>query len=218
MTSILENKAKERMALISEIRLKGISNQQILDALSKIPRELFLDKYFEEKAYNDVALPIGYNQTISQPYTVAFMTDLLDLSSGMRVLEIGTGSGYQAILFAMMGAQVYTIERIADLLNRAQKKFDVFNLVIHSKLGDGSLGWVENAPYDRIMITAGVPEFPYHLKNQLTENGILVCPVGNRESQKMYKSILRNGKFENDIKDNFKFVPLIGEYGWNEKV
>jgi len=206
------------MALISEIRLKGISNQQILDALSKIPRELFLDKYFEEKAYNDVALPIGYNQTISQPYTVAFMTDLLDLSSGMRVLEIGTGSGYQAILFAMMGAQVYTIERIADLLNRAQKKFDVFNLVIHSKLGDGSLGWVENAPYDRIMITAGVPEFPYHLKNQLTENGILVCPVGNRESQKMYKSILRNGKFENDIKDNFKFVPLIGEYGWNEKV
>jgi len=218
LTSILENKAKERMALISEIRLKGISNQQILDALSKIPRELFLDKYFEEKAYNDVALPIGYNQTISQPYTVAFMTDLLDLSSGMRVLEIGTGSGYQAILFAMMGAQVYTIERIADLLNRAQKKFDVFNLVIHSKLGDGSLGWVENAPYDRIMITAGVPEFPYHLKNQLTENGILVCPVGNRESQKMYKSILRNGKFENDIKDNFKFVPLIGEYGWNEKV
>jgi len=132
LTSILENKAKERMALISEIRLKGISNQQILDALSKIPRELFLDKYFEEKAYNDVALPIGYNQTISQPYTVAFMTDLLDLSSGMRVLEIGTGSGYQAILFAMMGAQVYTIERIADLLNRAQKKFDVFNLVIHS--------------------------------------------------------------------------------------
>jgi len=85
-------------------------------------------------------------------------------------------------------------------------------------LGDGSLGLVENAPYDRIMITAGVPEFPYHLKNQLTENGILVCPVGNRESQKMYKSILRNGKFENDIKDNFKFVPLIGEYGWNEKV
>lgn len=205
----------ERKELIEMLRSKGITDELVLTAMSKIERHLFVDKMHLNRAYEDSALPIGSQQTISQPYTVAFMTQALKLNKDMKVLEIGTGSGYQASVLAMMGCRVFTIERHLSLLNSARKMFESQNLMIASKGGDGTVGWSEHAPYDAIIVTAGAPHVPETLVNQLKDGGRLAIPVGDRESQELVIGTKINGKLETMIVEGFKFVPLIGKNGWN---
>ena len=205
----------ERKELIEKLRSKGITDELVLTAMSKIERHLFVDKMHLNRAYEDSALPIGSQQTISQPYTVAFMTQSLQLKKEMKVLEIGTGSGYQASVLAMMGCRVFTIERHLSLLNSARKIFEAQNLMIASKGGDGTVGWSEHAPYDAIIVTAGAPHVPETLVNQLKDGGRLAIPVGDRESQELVIGTKINGKLETMIVEGFKFVPLIGKNGWN---
>jgi protein-L-isoaspartate(D-aspartate) O-methyltransferase len=165
---------------------RGITDERVIAAMLKIPRHLFVDQTFVHEAYKDKALPIGYGQTISHPTTVAYMTQLLELTGSERVLEIGTGSGYQAAVLAAMGVKVYSIERIPELAQRARTIFDQIGYyTIGVKIGDGTLGWTAHAPYDRIIITAASPDIPETLLRQLAEQGRMVIPddyhTGNRE-------------------------------------
>ena len=205
----------ERKELIEVLRGKGITDEIVLEAMSKVERHLFVDPMYINRAYEDNALPIGSQQTISQPYTVAFMTQSLQLNKEMKVLEIGTGSGYQASVLAAIGCRVFTIERHLSLLNSARKIFDALNLRIASKGGDGTIGWTEHAPYDAIIVTAGAPKVPDALVNQLKEGGRLAIPVGDRESQELIVGTKIKGVLEKKVVDGFKFVPLIGKNGWN---
>jgi protein-L-isoaspartate(D-aspartate) O-methyltransferase len=169
-------------------------------------------------AYKDVALPIGYDQTISQPYTVAFMTQLLNIKKpGMKILEIGTGSGYQAAILVEMKADVYSIERNLDLHHRTTKLFDKLGIRVHAKYGDGTIGWKEFAPFDGIVVTAGSPTIPNNLKEQLAVGGRMVIPVGDRKSQKLYL-LTKNSDSDFDSEEipAFSFVPLIGREGWKK--
>ncbi len=204
-----------RFQLVDHLRQRGIRDERILSAMNKIPRELFVDPAFVSQAYEDIALPIDCNQTISQPYTVAFMTQCLNLKEGNKVLEIGTGSGYQATLLYLMGMRVYTIERIYELYLKANKIFRDLGVKVFSKWGDGSLGWKENAPYDGIIVTAAAPKVPEPLLEQLAINGKLVIPVGDRSYQAMYIiTKIGDNQFQEQQEHYFKFVPLIGEQGW----
>lgn len=206
-----------RFQLVDKLRQKGIRDERILSAMSKIPREIFVDPAFVNQAYEDVALPIDCNQTISQPYTVAFMTQSLNLKEGSKVLEIGTGSGYQAVLLYFMGMRVYTVERIYELHLKAKKLFESYGFDINSKWGDGTLGWKEYAPFDGIIVTAAAPKVPEPLLEQLAINGRLVIPVGDRSYQSMYIiTKVGENKFEQAQEHYFKFVPLIGEKGWRD--
>lgn len=205
----------ERKELIDVLRGKGITDETVLAAMSRVERHLFVDPMYINKAYDDNALPIGSQQTISQPYTVAFMTQSLKLNKDMKVLEIGTGSGYQAAVLAMIGCRVFTIERHISLLNNARRIFDGLNLRIVAKGGDGTIGWSEHAPYDAIIVTAGAPNVPDSLVNQLKEGGRLAIPVGGRDAQELVIGTKTNGVLEKQIVDGFKFVPLIGKNGWN---
>ena len=174
-----------RNLLVEKLRLKGIKNSAVLDAISKVPRHLFMDSSFGDHAYQDKAFPISSGQTISQPYTVAFQTELLNVSSGDKVLEIGTGSGYQAAVLCEMGINVYTIERIKSLFLKSKSFLTSINY--HPKkiiYGDGFQGYYEKAPYDAIIVTAGAHEIPKDLVAQLKNGGVLVIPIGN-SSQKM---------------------------------
>lgn len=216
---ISEKEFKEsREKLIEGIRQKGIKNEKILDAMKRIPRELFVDSSFTKKAYEDTALPIECGQTISQPYTVAFMTNLLNVKQGDKILEIGTGSGYQATLLYMLGAEVYTIERHEGLFNKSDQFFKKYNIKVNNFLGDGSLGLPDKAPFDGIIVTAAAPNISSILKKQLLTMGKLVIPVGEEKGQKMYL-IERMGEntFNESNKGNFKFVPLVGKKGFTEK-
>jgi protein-L-isoaspartate(D-aspartate) O-methyltransferase len=205
----------ERKELVELLRSKGITNENVLTAMLKVERHLFVDQMFVNRAYEDNALPIGSEQTISQPYTVAFMTQALCPKKDMKVLEIGTGSGYQAAVLATIGCRVFTIERHLSLLNSARKLFDTQQLRIAAKGGDGTVGWSEHAPYDAIIVTAGAPSIPEALVNQLNEGGRLVIPVGDREAQHLIVGTKLEGKLKTEIVDGFKFVPLIGKNGWN---
>ncbi len=205
----------ERKELIEVLKGKGITDENVLLAMSKVERHLFVDQMFINHSYEDNALPIGNEQTISQPYTVAFMTQALHPIKNMNVLEIGTGSGYQAAVLATIGCRVFTIERHLSLLNNARKIFDSLNLRIASKGGDGTIGWSAHAPYDAIIVTAGAPNIPDSLVNQLKDGGRLVIPVGNRESQQLIIGTKVNDKLQTEIVDGFKFVPLIGKNAWN---
>lgn len=205
----------ERKELIEILRGKGITDETVLTAMSRVERHLFVDPMYINKAYDDNALPIGSQQTISQPFTVAFMTQSLKLNKDMKVLEIGTGSGYQAAVLAMIGCRVFTIERHISLLNNARKIFDGLNLRIVAKGGDGTIGWTEHAPYDAIIVTAGAPHVPDSLVNQLKEGGRLAIPVGGRDAQELVIGTKTNGILEKQIVEGFKFVPLIGKNGWN---
>jgi protein-L-isoaspartate(D-aspartate) O-methyltransferase len=183
--------------------------------MGKVERHIFVGGAFASRAYEDSALPIGQEQTISQPYTVAFMTQELQIRSGMKVLEVGTGSGYQAAILAAMGCRVFTIERHPELLTKARQIFDQSGLRIVSKGGDGTIGWTEFAPYDGIIVTAGAPDVPEALKKQLAEGGRIVIPVGERTSQRLV-IVQKNGEnFTTREVDGFKFVPLVGKHGWN---
>jgi len=205
----------ERKELIELLRSKGITDENVLTAMMKVERHLFVDQMFINRAYEDNALPIGSEQTISQPYTVAFMTQALRPKKDMKVLEIGTGSGYQAAVLATIGCRVFTIERHLSLLNSARKLFDVQQLRVAAKGGDGTVGWSEHAPYDAIIVTAGAPSIPDALVNQLNEGGRLAIPVGNKEAQQLIVGTKISGKLQTEVIDGFKFVPLIGKNGWN---
>lgn len=199
-----------RKQLVEEIRKKGITNEKILEVIGSLPRHFFLDKAFEEWAYVDKAFPIGNDQTISQPYTVAYQTQLLDPQKREKILEIGTGSGYQAAILAMMGARVYTIERQELLFQRAQEllsKLKVGN--VRCFFRDGYKGLPEFAPFDKIIVTAGAREIPEKLVAQLKTGGVMVIPVGEK-SQKMLK-ITRINEQEIAIeeKGDFRFVPFL---------
>jgi len=207
----------ERLELVSQLKQKGIKSESVLEAISLLPRELFIPKKLHSKAYEDNALPIDYGQTISQPYTVAYMTELLDVIPEMKVLEIGTGSGYQASLLYMLKAKVFSIERIPELYYNVKTLFNKLNLDIFVKLDDGTLGWEQSFLYDRIIITAAAPELPQSLLKQLTIGGKLVVPIGDKKSQTMTLIERTDEKnFRKTEKLKFRFVPLIGEEGWKE--
>lgn len=208
----------QREELIDELTKKGISDIAVIKAIGRIPREKFIPKTMEHFAYKDVALPIGYEQTISQPYTVAYMTEQLKIKkSGMKILEIGTGSGYQAAVLYEMGCDVYSIERNLDLHHRTTKLFDKLGIRVHAKYGDGTIGWNDFAPYDGIIVTAGSPTIPQKLKDQLVIGGRMIIPVGDRVSQKLYLLIKKSETdFDSEIIPEFTFVPLIGREGWKK--
>ncbi len=200
---------------MKELEKMGIKDPSVLEVLKTIPRHLFIDSAFLEHAYQNKAFPIGFGQTISHPYTVAFQTELLELKNTDRVLEIGTGSGYQTCVLALLCKEVFSIERIAPLSELAQKRLDKLNLKANLVIGDGSKGFLKNAPYDKIIVTAGAPTITDELIAQLAPNGILIIPVGDKEVQNMYM-IRKNEKSEIFKRkfSNFSFVPLIGEFAW----
>jgi protein-L-isoaspartate(D-aspartate) O-methyltransferase len=204
----------ERKEMIDIIRRRGIHDELLIDAMEKIPRHLFVGDLFVNRAYDDCALPIAMSQTISQPYTVAKMTEALEIKKGVKILEVGTGSGYQAAILSQMGARVFTIERHMELLNDARKILDKLGYPIVSKCGDGTVGWSEFAPFDGIIVTAAAPEAPQPLLEQLSEGGKLVIPIGSYDVQDLHIITRRKDKFEKREIVGFKFVPLIGKKGW----
>jgi protein-L-isoaspartate(D-aspartate) O-methyltransferase len=200
-----------RRQLIEEIRAKGIKDEQVLEAMAILPRHFFLEKAFEEHAYADKAFPIGNDQTISQPYTVAYMTSLLDIKKGDKVLEIGTGSGYQAAILATMGARVYTVERQEELYKKTKELLKKLNFnTLRCFFSDGSIGLPDYAPYDKIIVTAGAPIIPDALKEQLSIDGVLVIPVGENDGQRMYYiKRISDSEYESKALDKFRFVPFL---------
>lgn len=194
---------------------KGISSEKVLQAILHVPRHQFFESDFEDFAYEDKPYPIGEGQTISQPYTVAFQSQLLDLRPGMKVLEIGTGSGYQAAVLAELGAEIYSVERKKSLHHKAQHLLNTLGYTVQLWYGDGSEGWLAHAPYDRILVTAGAPEIPGSFLRQLKPDGMLVIPVGDQENQRMIR-VKKSGEGQWVQEDHgpFRFVPLLGKDGW----
>ncbi|HEV8512673.1 MAG TPA: protein-L-isoaspartate(D-aspartate) O-methyltransferase [Cyclobacteriaceae bacterium] len=214
---MLEDNYKQRglrNKLVKKLRLKGITDEAVLAALGKVPRHVFFDDALLVHAYEDKAFPIGEGQTISQPYTVAFQTEKLEVKPGLKVLEIGTGSGYQATILLELGAKVYTIEFNKTLYEKTKTFLPLLGYHPYFSYGDGSKGIPAKAPFDRIIVTAGAPVIPSALTDQLSENGILIIPVGDRETQKMVKITKKNGKLLKEEFNQFAFVPLLGESGW----
>lgn len=200
-----------RKKLADGLRHKGIRSEAVLKAIETVPRHLFLDKAFVEAAYEDIAFQIGEGQTISQPYTVAYQTELLNIKKGDKVLEIGTGSGYQACILSEMGARVYTIERHKKLYEKTKKLIDALQYKnIKQFFGDGFEGIPSFAPYDKVIITAAAPEIPIKLIDQLKIGGIMVIPLNDGEIEKM-KRITKISKeeFKEEEFDNFRFVPML---------
>ena len=194
---------------------RGIHDKRVLNAMRKVPRHLFVDEPMQFKAYDDMALSIGENQTISQPYMVAIMTELLELKGDEKVLEIGTGSGYQAAILAELAKEVFSVERISSLARRAEERLHAIGYNnIHIRVDDGTLGWPEESPFDRIIITAGAPKIPDPMTGQLSENGILLAPVGDRCSQQLVKMQKIKGTITKEFHTLCVFVPLIGKHGW----
>lgn len=207
-----------RRKLIKILRDKGINDEAVLEAINRVPRHIFLDNAFLEHAYQDKAFPIGDGQTISQPYTVASQTSLLKLEPGMKVLEIGTGSGYQCSVLLEMGVNVFTIEYHKSLFEKAKQMLQSLGYKAQFFCGDGSEGLPRFGPYDRILATAGAPYVPQKLLEQLKVGGILVIPVGDQKTQKMLRLTKVSEKeiIQEECGD-FRFVPLVGKDGWNAK-
>ncbi|MEO7984626.1 MAG: protein-L-isoaspartate(D-aspartate) O-methyltransferase [Bacteroidota bacterium] len=201
-----------RKKLAQLIHSKGITDDRVLDAVLEVPRHFFLDSAFDEKAYEDKAFPIGEGQTISQPYTVAYQSQLLEVKPFHKVLEIGTGSAYQAVVLAEMGAQVYTIERQKKLFD-SNKAFEFLKKYNSIKFfyGDGYQGLPTFAPFDRIIITAAAPEIPPKLVEQLKTGGMMVIPLGAGDTQQMMRiTKLEHGSLKEEVFDRFSFVPMLG--------
>ena len=204
-----------RKQLVELLKRRGIEDKRVLAAIGKVPRHYFFDETFWNQAYRDIAFPIGDGQTISQPYTVAYQTELLHIERGDRVLEIGTGSGYQTCILLELGAEVYTIERQQSLYNRTIQVLPYMGYKPNFFLGDGSKGIPKHAPYDKILVTAGAPFVPDVMLKQLRIGGLLVIPVGGEKEQKMM-TVLRVGEqaYERIELDTFRFVPLVGDSAW----
>ncbi len=194
---------------------RGIHDPRVLAVMGEVPRHLFVDDAMQAHAYGDYPLPIVDGQTISQPFIVAFMTQALQLTGTEKVLEIGTGSGYQAVILSRLCARVYTVERLNSLVAGSRRLFDRLRCYnIQSKLDDGTLGWPEHAPYDAIMVTAGGPEIPEPLVAQLADPGRLVIPVGEQDHQELRLVTKKDGVIREEVLEWVRFVNLIGEYGW----
>jgi protein-L-isoaspartate(D-aspartate) O-methyltransferase len=212
---VLKSSALERM-LQQQIVERGIKDPRLLDAMRQFPRELFFPDDVRHQAYADGSAPIGHGQTISQPYIVALMTNRLDVRPSDRVLELGTGSGYQTAILAKLASEVFTIERVKPLLDSAFERLSSFGIrSVHYRYGDGTLGWPENAPFDRILITAGAPAIPDALlRSQLKDGGIAVLPVGESEDQMLMEVRRRGDDFSATNICPCRFVKLIGQEGW----
>ncbi|MDH5541881.1 MAG: protein-L-isoaspartate(D-aspartate) O-methyltransferase [Nitrospinota bacterium] len=212
--------ARERREMVEkQLLTRGISDKKVLDAMGRVPRHLFVIDEFRHKAYADCPLPIGEKQTISQPYMVAIMTQLLELKGSEKILEIGTGSGYQTAILGLLAEKVYSVERIQKLQIRARGVLEKLGYAnIGLKVFDGTLGWSEFAPYDAILVTAGSPETPKALLDQLRVGGRLVIPTGNDKKQVLKKIIKTPSGFRESSYDECTFVKLIGLNGWQEEV
>lgn len=203
-----------RRQLVEEVKKKGIENPRVLDAIGKVPRHLFMDNAFLEFAYQDKAFPIDCGQTISQPYTVAYQTQLLDPQKGDKILEIGTGSGYQASVLAETGAKVFSIERHRPLYESTKKKLESLNYIyVKCFFGDGFKGLPAFALFDKILVTCGAPQIPMSLVDQLKVGGIMVVPVGPADDAQIMTTILKkpDGQLEIIELDKFRFVPMLGD-------
>lgn len=212
------NYEKERLRMVEEqIVGRGVVNERVLAVMRKVPRHEFLPEGIRAMAYQDSALPLGEGQTMSQPYMVAFMTEFMDLTGTERVLEIGTGSGYQAAVLAELCGKVYTVERIKLLADRARTNLDRLGYrSVAIKVYDGTYGWKDMAPFDAIMVTAGSPDVPAPLLDQLKEGGRLVIPVGDRYGQTLLK-IVKTAQGPMTLRSiPCTFVPLIGNHGWKD--
>lgn len=217
MGTVFDDFSLRRHEMVETLRRYGISNPRVLEAFATVERHRFFPEEGRAYAYDDTAYPIGYGQTISQPFTVAYMTSLLvERASEGKVLEVGTGSGYQAALLDALGYRVWTIERVPALAEQARRRFEEMALPIVSRQGDGSLGWPEEAPFEGIIVTAGAPVEPMALSGQLADGGCMVIPVGDHAVQWMTVLTRRGGSFETERFQQFAFVPLIGREGWDE--
>jgi len=211
--------AGQRRKMVEEQLLeRGIKDLALMEVMSRVPRHLFVDSSLQQRAYGDCPLPIGENQTISQPYIVASMTEALHLKGKERVLEIGTGSGYQTAILAEMASQVFTIERIRPIVQKTKALLNSLryeNIVF--KVFDGTYGWRDQSPFDAILISAATPNIPTALIEQLADKGRLVAPVGGRESQKLTVLSKVGSRLVSREKESCKFVPLIGKFAWPEE-
>lgn len=199
-----------RKQLIDELRAKGISDERILDAFEAVPRHYFLDLVFEKQAYSNTAFQIGAGQTISHPYTVAFQTSLLELKKGDKVLEIGTGSGFQTSILCVLGAKVFSIERQKELYLNAKKIIDRLGFTPKLFFGDGYEGKATYAPFDKVLVTCGAPFVPQKLVEQLKPGGMMVIPVGEGDVQEMHRiTKISDNEYQEEVFGNFSFVPML---------
>jgi protein-L-isoaspartate(D-aspartate) O-methyltransferase len=208
--------AARRAMVENQIRKRGVTSQRVLDAMLSVPRHEFVPDQFRPDAYADKPLPIGEGQTISQPFMVGAMTEALELTGSERVLEIGTGSGYQSAVLSLLAREVISIESHTSLALAAQERLGRLGYAnVHIHNGDGSLGFADAAPYDAILITAAAPEIPPLLASQLAEGGHLVIPVGSQENQELLQARKEDGKLYSRALFDCRFVPLLGRYGWS---
>ena len=215
---LIQSYAGQRRKMVEEQLVeRGIKDLRVLEAMSRVPRHLFAQESLEHRAYGDTPLPIGENQTLSQPYIVGTMTEALGLKGEERVLEIGTGSGYQTAVIAELARQVFTIERLNNLSRKAQKILEGLSYMnIVFKMFDGTYGWPDQAPFDAILITASAREIPESLIKQLGDGGRLVAPTGETDKQKLVLLTKSRGRISRQDLGDCKFVPLIGKYGWSQ--
>ena len=212
--------AQRRKRMVDDqLRRRGIFDAGVLQAMSTVPRECFVPQSYRHEAYEDWPLPIGYGQTISQPFTVAFMAQALQLVGGEKVLEIGTGSGYAAAILAGVAREVHTVERIPELAEKARQRLAHLGFQnIHVHTSDGTLGWVDQSPYEAIVVTAGANQLPSGLVDQLADGGRLVIPIGKQPtSQILYRFHRHADHLEKEVMGPFAFVPLVGKDGWSDK-
>ncbi|MBN2124357.1 MAG: protein-L-isoaspartate(D-aspartate) O-methyltransferase [Deltaproteobacteria bacterium] len=208
--------SRERMVK-NQLAPRGIRDARVLEVMGRIQRHLFVEEALIGEAYNDHPLPIGHKQTISQPYIVALMTEALELTGEEKTLELGTGSGYQTAILAELSREVYTVERIKPLLEKAKGLLEGMGYEnIHFRAFDGTLGWKEQAPYDAVMVTAGAPRVPEPLLEQVAEGGRIVIPIGSRSSQELIKLVKVKGTYKETNLGGCRFVDLIGIHGWKD--
>ncbi len=216
----MDYSVSRRRMVEQQIVARGVKDQRVLDAMLKVPRHLFVEAGLLGHAYSDASLPIGEKQTISQPYMVAAMSAALELIGTERILEIGTGSGYQSAVLSLLASRIYSIERISTLAGRARRLLDQLRMSnVNIKVGDGTIGWKDQAPFDGILVAAGAPDVPAEYLEQLAIGGKLVLPVGDQQQQILLRVVKQaDGSFQREQLMGCRFVPLIGEHGWRSDV